>query len=41
MQIGDVEIPAHLGYFVSWQEDHPRVSGITSFVDWLCTRLRG
>ncbi|QIS18377.1 LysR substrate-binding domain-containing protein [Nocardia terpenica] len=39
LRIGDIEIPAHLGYFVTWREDHPRAADITSFADWLCAQL--
>jgi LysR family glycine cleavage system transcriptional activator len=35
VQVGDVEIAAHLDYFLTWREWHPREADIESFRDWL------
>jgi LysR family transcriptional regulator, glycine cleavage system transcriptional activator len=39
VQVGDVEIEAHLDYFISWRVGHPREPDIESFRDWLCAQL--
>jgi LysR family transcriptional regulator, glycine cleavage system transcriptional activator len=39
VQVGDVDIEAHLDYFISWRVGHPREPDIESFRDWLCAQL--
>lgn len=39
VQIGDIEIPAHLSYWINWRDDHPRAAEIKAFSDWLCRQL--
>ncbi|RLU79749.1 transcriptional regulator [Streptomyces griseocarneus] len=39
IRIGDVEIGAHLDYFLSWREGHPRESAIGTFHHWLRRKL--
>jgi LysR family transcriptional regulator, glycine cleavage system transcriptional activator len=39
VQVGDVDIEAHLDYFLSWRDEHPREAEIKSFRDWLCAQL--
>lgn len=35
VQIGTIEVPAHLDYYLTWTENHPRRNDIAVFVEWL------
>jgi len=39
VQVGEVDIEAHLDYFLSWRDGHPREPDIKSFRDWLHAQL--
>jgi LysR family glycine cleavage system transcriptional activator len=39
VQVGEIDIEAHLDYFLTWQDGHPRAADIESFRDWLRAEL--
>jgi LysR family transcriptional regulator, glycine cleavage system transcriptional activator len=39
IQVGDLDIEAHLDYFMTWRDGHPQESEIEAFRDWLRMQL--
>lgn len=41
VQVGDIQVPASLAYYVNWRENHPREAAIRAFWHWLQTQIDG
>ncbi|MGD1327299.1 LysR substrate-binding domain-containing protein [Pandoraea pnomenusa] len=39
VQIGDIQVPPSLEYYVSWRENHPRERSIHAFWQWMQAQI--